>query len=72
MNRKDMTEALAEQKKQFAGGIPECGADALRMALCSYSFKGSVIHYDFVKRQYVHVYLFGTNIINKNIGSQNI
>lgn len=35
-----MATALSEQKRQFADGIPECGADALRMALCSYNFKG--------------------------------
>ena len=35
-----MAHALAEQKRQFADGIPECGADTLRMALCSYHFKG--------------------------------
>ena len=35
-----MIDALDEQKRQFVDGIPECGADALRMALCSYNYKG--------------------------------
>lgn len=36
-----MSDALSQQKEQFAGGIPECGADTLRMTLCSYPIKGS-------------------------------
>lgn len=28
------------QRQDFPQGIPECGADALRFALCSYNFKG--------------------------------
>ncbi|XP_067935237.1 valine--tRNA ligase-like [Watersipora subatra] len=44
MDRKDRLEALDEQRQQFSQGIPECGADALRMALCSYNFKGQAIN----------------------------
>lgn len=42
IDRKEMAAIFAEQKKQFSSGIPECGSDALRMALCSYDFKGTL------------------------------
>ena len=41
MDRKEMNNALKEQRKQFGDGIPECGSDSLRFALCSYPFKGN-------------------------------
>ncbi|KAF6038038.1 VARS2 [Bugula neritina] len=44
IDRKEMAAIFAEQKKQFSSGIPECGSDALRMALCSYDFKGASIN----------------------------
>lgn len=44
MERSQLNHALAELRKNFANGIPECGADALRMALCSQSFKGVCNH----------------------------
>ena len=33
---KELTRARAGQKKLYPNGIPECGTDALRFALCSY------------------------------------
>lgn len=44
LDRKEMSHAFSEQKRQFSDGIPECGADTLRMALCSYHFKGEPIN----------------------------
>ena len=35
----EVEKAKAGQKKDFPDGIPECGTDALRFALCSYDFK---------------------------------
>ncbi|NXL69018.1 SYVM protein, partial [Chordeiles acutipennis] len=34
------------QRRQFPHGIPECGADALRMALCSYNVHGDDLRLD--------------------------
>ncbi|NXG40538.1 SYVM protein, partial [Dromaius novaehollandiae] len=34
------------QKRQFPHGIPECGADALRMALCSHNVHSDDIRLD--------------------------
>ncbi|NXK01333.1 SYVM protein, partial [Corythaixoides concolor] len=34
------------QRRQFPHGIPECGADALRMALCSHNVHGDDIRLD--------------------------
>lgn len=37
---KEIQKAMAGQKKDFPKGIPQCGADALRFALCAYSGGG--------------------------------
>ncbi|NWU73869.1 SYVM protein, partial [Pterocles burchelli] len=34
------------QRRQYPHGIPECGTDALRMALCSYNAHGDDIRLD--------------------------
>ncbi|XP_030053250.1 valine--tRNA ligase, mitochondrial isoform X2 [Microcaecilia unicolor] len=43
--------AVAEkgQRKDFPNGIPECGTDALRFALCTYKVKGDEINLDVSK-----------------------
>ena len=41
LDDKEITMANAGQKKDFPGGIPECGCDALRFALCAYSSGGT-------------------------------
>jgi valyl-tRNA synthetase len=40
---KEIQKAIAGQKKDFPKGIPECGTDGLRFALCAYSGGGKLI-----------------------------
>ena len=37
LDRTQIAKVKAVQKKEFPNGIPQCGADALRFALCAYS-----------------------------------
>ena len=46
---KEIEKAKAGQKADFPNGIPECGTDALRFALCSYLTQGRDINLD-IKR----------------------
>ena len=39
LSKDEVKKAKMGQKQDFPNGIPECGADALRFALCSYDFK---------------------------------
>lgn len=39
LSKEELTKSLQGQKKMFAEGIPECGADALRFTLCSHNIK---------------------------------
>ena len=41
LDEKEIVKAKAGQKKDFPKGIPECGSDALRFALCAYSSGGT-------------------------------
>jgi valyl-tRNA synthetase len=40
LDDKEVQKAKQGQKKDFPKGIPQCGADALRFALCAYSSGG--------------------------------
>ena len=40
LDEKEIVKAKAGQKKDFPKGIPQCGTDALRFALCAYSGGG--------------------------------
>jgi valyl-tRNA synthetase len=40
LDEKELVKAKAGQKKDFPKGIPQCGTDALRFALCAYSGGG--------------------------------
>jgi valyl-tRNA synthetase len=40
LDEKEITKAISGQKKDFPKGIPQCGTDALRFALCAYSSGG--------------------------------
>jgi hypothetical protein len=40
MDEKEIAKAMSGQKKDFPKGIPQCGTDALRFALCAYSGGG--------------------------------
>lgn len=49
LDDKEIEKAKAGQKADFPNGIPECGTDALRFALCSYLTQGRDINLD-IKR----------------------
>lgn len=40
LDPKEIEKAKAGQKQDYPNGIPECGTDALRFALCSYMSQG--------------------------------
>jgi valyl-tRNA synthetase len=42
LDDKEIAKARAGQAKDFPKGIPQCGTDALRFALCAYSAGGSL------------------------------
>ncbi|EIM85152.1 uncharacterized protein STEHIDRAFT_169949 [Stereum hirsutum FP-91666 SS1] len=46
---KEIQKAMAGQKKDFPKGIPQCGADALRFALCAYSGGGRDINLEILR-----------------------
>lgn len=43
LDPKEIEKAKAGQKQDYPNGIPECGTDALRFALCSYMSQGETI-----------------------------
>ncbi|NWU98979.1 SYVM protein, partial [Upupa epops] len=43
---RDVITGATLQRLQFPHGIPECGTDALRMALCSYNVHGDDVRLD--------------------------
>ncbi|NXT42641.1 SYVM protein, partial [Pelecanoides urinatrix] len=43
---RDVIAGATLQRRQFPHGIPECGTDALRMALCSHNVHGDDIRLD--------------------------
>ena len=49
LDEKEITKAKAGQKKDFPKGIPQCGTDALRFALCAYSGGGRDINLDILR-----------------------
>ncbi|XP_026675476.1 valine--tRNA ligase-like isoform X2 [Ceratina calcarata] len=51
MNEAILKRMLLANKKIFPNGIPECGADALRMTLCSHNIKNSHINFDIMECQ---------------------
>ncbi|XP_071583004.1 valine--tRNA ligase, mitochondrial [Heliangelus exortis] len=46
LDPQELLVATKGQAQQFPHGIPECGADALRMALCSYNAQGDDLRLD--------------------------
>lgn len=44
LDPRELAIAAAAQKKDFPHGIPECGTDALRFALCSHGILGGNLH----------------------------
>ncbi|BHF80648.1 hypothetical protein SprV_0702377600 [Sparganum proliferum] len=47
----ELTRATAAQAKDYPKGIPECGTDALRFALCSYRTRGWSINLNILRVQ---------------------
>ncbi len=47
LDDKEIAKAKAGQKKDFPNGIPQCGTDALRFALCAYSTGGELQRINF-------------------------
>ncbi|KOC61527.1 Valine--tRNA ligase [Habropoda laboriosa] len=51
LNENVLKRMLAANKKMFPNGIPECGADSLRMTLCSHNIKNQHISFDIMECQ---------------------
>ncbi|GLH05799.1 Probable elongation factor 1-beta [Gryllus bimaculatus] len=51
LDSKEIEKAKEGQKKDYPSGIPECGTDALRFALCSYIMQGRDINLDILRVQ---------------------
>ncbi|KAG6885779.1 hypothetical protein C0993_009884 [Termitomyces sp. T159_Od127] len=49
LDEKEIAKATAGQKKDFPKGIPQCGTDALRFALCAYSGGGRDINLEILR-----------------------
>ncbi|KAI3385758.1 hypothetical protein SNEBB_003893 [Seison nebaliae] len=49
LNKNEIRKALDGQSKDYPSGIPECGTDALRFALCSYTSQGRDINLDVLR-----------------------
>jgi len=49
LDAKEIEKARSGQKKDFPKGIPQCGADALRFALCAYSGGGRDINLEILR-----------------------
>ncbi|PPR04623.1 hypothetical protein CVT26_015002 [Gymnopilus dilepis] len=49
LDEREITKAKAGQKKDFPKGIPQCGTDALRFALCAYSSGGRDINLEILR-----------------------
>ncbi|KAF8737658.1 hypothetical protein AX14_012535 [Amanita brunnescens Koide BX004] len=49
LDDKEIEKAKAGQKKDFPKGIPQCGTDALRFALCAYSGGGRDINLEILR-----------------------
>ena len=51
LDPKELDKAKAGQKQDYPNGIPECGTDALRFALCAYTAQGRDINLDVLRVQ---------------------
>ncbi|KAJ7771844.1 tRNA synthetases class I-domain-containing protein [Mycena metata] len=49
LDQKEIQRAMEGQKKSFPQGIPQCGTDALRFALCAYSGGGRDINLEILR-----------------------
>jgi valyl-tRNA synthetase len=51
LDPKEVEKAIKGQKEDYPNGIPECGTDALRFALCAYTAQGRDINLDVLRIQ---------------------
>lgn len=51
LDPKEVDKAIQGQKEDYPQGIPECGTDALRFALCAYTAQGRDINLDVLRIQ---------------------
>ncbi|XP_076244196.1 valyl-tRNA synthetase [Calliopsis andreniformis] len=51
LDPKELQRAMEGQKQDYPQGIPECGTDALRFALCAYTMQGRDINLDILRVQ---------------------
>lgn len=51
LDPKELVKAMEGQKQDYPQGIPECGTDALRFALCAYTTQGRDINLDILRVQ---------------------
>ena len=51
LDPKEVEKAKQGQKEDYPTGIPECGADALRFALCAYTCAGRSVNLDVLRVQ---------------------
>merc|ERR1712055_647737 len=51
LDASEIKKAIAGQKQDYPQGIPECGTDALRFALCAYTTQGKDINLDVLRVQ---------------------
>lgn len=51
LDPKEIEKAIKGQKEDYPQGIPECGTDALRFALCAYTAQGRDINLDVLRIQ---------------------
>ena len=51
LDPKEIEKAVKGQKEDYPQGIPECGTDALRFALCAYTAQGRDINLDVLRIQ---------------------
>jgi valyl-tRNA synthetase len=51
LDPREIEKAKAGQKQDFPNGIPECGTDAMRFALCSYMTQARDINLDILRVQ---------------------
>ncbi|CAK8674607.1 unnamed protein product [Clavelina lepadiformis] len=49
LDAREIERAKAGQKQDYPNGIPECGSDALRFALCAYTCQGRDINLDVLR-----------------------
>ena len=62
LSEKELNRCMNEKKKEFPEGLPECGADALRLGLMSYLIQGRNINLDV--NRVVGYRFFGNKIWN--------